>query len=149
MPCARAVDARAQLTAHEIALRIRSGAAVGHLVEQAVFLARSIRAHRSIFLADLSFAEVIETKVGNDAVNPGVEGTLEAEAAHVLIGLQERVLENILRVVFRPSEMQRQAQHRLVVVANEFLEGSVVSPLRLADQHRVVDAVSLPSHVAP
>jgi hypothetical protein len=34
-------------------------------------------------------------------------------------------------------------------MANEFLEGSVVPPLRLADQHRIVDAVSLPSHVAP
>src|ERR1700751_1810067 len=34
-------------------------------------------------------------------------------------------------------------------MANEFLEGDAVSPLCLPDQHRVVDAVSLPGHVVP
>src|SRR6202795_3336251 len=34
-------------------------------------------------------------------------------------------------------------------MTHEFLEGSMVPPLRFADQHRVVDTVSLPSHVAP
>src|SRR6185369_16515370 len=34
-------------------------------------------------------------------------------------------------------------------MTNELLEGSAVSLLRLSDQRRVVDAVCLPSHVAP
>jgi hypothetical protein len=45
--------------------------------------------------------------------------------------------------------MKSEPQHRLIVVTHEFLEGGPVSPLRLADQHRVIDTAFLPSHAAP
>jgi len=45
--------------------------------------------------------------------------------------------------------MQRQTQDRLVIVLHQFLEGSAVAPLRLADQQPVVYAAFLTSHAAP
>jgi len=45
--------------------------------------------------------------------------------------------------------MKSEPQHRLIVVAHEFLEGGAVSTLRFADQHRVIDTAFLPSHAAP
>jgi hypothetical protein len=50
--------------------------------------------------------------------------------------------------------MEGEPQHCLIVVTDEFLEGSAISALRLADQHRVIDAAILyvtirPSHAAP
>ena len=92
---------------------------------------------------------MIETQIGHDPVNPRVEGTLEAKAADVLVGLEEGVLIDVLGVVLGPGEMKSQPQHRLIVVTHEFLEGGAVSALRLSDQHRVVYAAFLPSHAAP
>ena len=83
---------------------------------------------------------MIETQVRHDPVNPCVEGTLEPEAADVLVSLEEGILIHVLGVVFSSGEMQGETQHRLIVVAYEFLEGGAVPALRLADQHRVVDA---------
>src|SRR5262249_24420239 len=144
-----AIDPRAQLPPHQIALWIRSCAPIGNLIEQAVLFARRVGRNRSVFFSDLPFAQVIKAEVGNDAVDPGVEGALEAEAAYVLVGLQESILENVLRVVLRPGQVQSQTQHCLIVMANEFLEGCAIPALRLADQHRVVDAASLPCHGGP
>src|SRR5208282_2837917 len=79
----------------------------------------------------------------------GVERTLEAKAANVLVCLEEGILINVLRVVLGAGEMQRQPQHRLVVVPHQLLEGSAVAALRLADQYRIVDAAFLPSHAVP
>jgi hypothetical protein len=39
--------------------------------------------------------------------------------------------------------MQRQPQHRLVVVPHQFLEGGAVAALGLPDKHRVIDAAIL------
>jgi hypothetical protein len=36
--------------------------------------------------------------------------------------------------------MQRQPQHRLIVMAHQFLEGGAVTALGLPDKHRVIDA---------
>ena len=40
---------------------------------------------------------------------------------------------HVLGVVRGSGEMKCQPQYRLIVVTHEFLEGSAVSPLRLAD----------------
>src|SRR5450631_3545418 len=145
----RSGDARSQLSPQEIALRIRSRAHVRHLVEQIVLAARRILRDRRILFAHVLFAQVIETQVGHNPVNPGVEGTLEPETADVFVSLEEGVLVDVLRVLLGPGEMESQAQHRLVVVTHEFLEGAAVSPLSLSDQHRVIDTAFLPSHAAP
>src|ERR1700679_3164657 len=92
---------------------------------------------------------MIEAKISYDAVNPRIKRALEAEASDVLISLEEGVLINILRVVLGAGQVQRQPQHRLIVVAHQFLEGAAVAALRLADENRIVNAAFLPSHAAP
>src|SRR5258707_11172190 len=92
---------------------------------------------------------MIEAQVGYDAVNPGVERTLEAKASDVLVGLEEGVLIDILGVVLGAGQVQRQAQDGVIVVTHEFLEGGAVPALRLADENRIVDAAFLTSHAAP
>src|SRR6266436_1571826 len=146
----RAGYAFAELPAHEVALRVSSRASIGHLVEDGVFFAGGVGGHGSVFLPDLSLAEVIETEIGDDAVNPGVERALEAKTAYILVGLEEGLLEDVLGVMLGSGEVQGKPQYGLVVMANQFLEGGAIAALRLADQHRIVDAAAtLPSHVAP
>ena len=92
---------------------------------------------------------MIEAKVGHNPVDPGVEGTFKTKAANVLVCLEEGILVDVLRVVFRTGKVESESQDSLVVVTYEFLEGSAVAPLRLADQHRIVYAAFLRSHAAP
>src|SRR5271156_2347596 len=92
---------------------------------------------------------MVETEVGDDAVNPGIEGTLEPETAEVLVRLEEGFLIDVLRVGFRPREVQSEPQNRLIVMTHQDLEGRTVSLLRLPDQARVVNTVSLRCQGAP
>src|SRR5208282_785638 len=95
------------------------------------------------------FAEMVEAEIGDDPVDPGVEGALEAEAAQILVGLEEGLLINVLGVRLGSRQVQRQPQHRLIVMAYQNLEGCAVSLLRLPDQTRVVNAVALRCQRAP
>jgi hypothetical protein len=104
---------------------------------------------RRVFFAHVPFAQMVEAKIGDDAVNPGVEGTLEAEAPQVFVGLQKGLLVDILRVGFRSGQVQSQAKNGVIVMTHEHLEGCTVSLLRLADQSRIVNAVALRCQGAP
>src|SRR6267142_2505861 len=95
----------------------------------------------SVFLSDISLAQMVEAEVGNDPVNPGVERTLETETPEVFVGLEEGILMNVLGVGFRSGEVESEAQDRLIVMTDEDLESRAVAPLRLSDQSGVVDAV--------
>ena len=77
---------------------------------------------------------MIEAEIGDDAVNPGIKRTLEAKTADVLVRLQERFLINVLGFRVRAGKMHSQPEHCLVVVSYQFLEGSAIAPLRLADE---------------
>src|ERR1700690_127363 len=92
---------------------------------------------------------MIKAEVGNDAVDPRIKGTLKAKAAEVLVGLEKSLLIDVLRVGFRSGQVQRQPQHRLIVVTHEHLEGGAVSLLRLSNQTGVVNAVALRCQCAP
>ena len=82
---------------------------------------------------------MVEAEIGHDAVDPGVEGALEAEVAHALVRLQERFLINVLGFVLRSGEMHGQPENGLVVMPHQLLEGSAIAALRFADQQRVID----------
>jgi hypothetical protein len=86
---------------------------------------------------------MIQAQIRYDPVNPSVERTLKAEAADVLISFQERVLVNVLSVLFGSGEMEGEPQYRVIVVTDEFLEGGAVPALCLPDEHRVIDAAIL------
>ena len=83
---------------------------------------------------------MVEAKVGDDAVDPGIERALKTEAAQVLVGLQKGVLINVLCVGFRTGEAEREPQNTLVVVADEFFERGAIATLSLSDQSVVVHA---------
>ena len=105
---------------------------------------------RRIFFTYLLFPDVVQAQIGHDPVNPGVKRALKPEAPDVLVGLQERVLINILGFVFRSGKVQCEPQHRLVVVVYQFLERSTAAALRLANEHRVINpAWYLAQHAAP
>src|SRR5882762_9853645 len=92
---------------------------------------------------------MIEAEVGDDPVDPRVEGTFKTEAAQILVSLEEGLLIDVLGVRLRSRQMQRQPQNRLIVMTHQDLEGSAVSLLRLADQTRVVNTVALRCQGAP
>src|SRR6476469_8417438 len=84
----------AQFAPHQVAFRIRSAAAVGNLCQNVEDFAINILGDRRVFFANLLLSNVVETNVRDNAVNPRIERTLEAEAPDVSIGLEERVLIN-------------------------------------------------------
>src|SRR6266498_6153048 len=93
---------------------------------------------------------MVETQVGHDPVNPRIERTLEAETTEVAIGLQESVLINILRILLRICEVQRETEDGVVVLPDEIFEGRAVTALRFAYQVRVIHAgLALPDHKSP
>src|SRR3984957_3963086 len=145
----RTGNSRSQLPSHQVALGIRSRAAVGYLIEDVVLPARRVFRDGSIFLAHGLLAQVVHAKIRHDAINPGVERTLETKASDVFVGLEESVLVDVLRVLLGAGQVEGEAQHRLIVVTHEFLEGAAVPALRLANQNRIVYAACLPSHAAP
>src|SRR5271168_2464745 len=87
-----------QFPPHQIAFWIGSRAHIRELLQPAVFLARRVNRHRSVFLPDIPLPQMIETKIGYDPVDPGVEGTFETEAAEIFVGLEEGLLINVLSV---------------------------------------------------
>src|SRR5580658_3786611 len=127
-------DAFAQLTAHQVAFWIRARPAIRNLIEYIVLLPGRVRRYRRIFLAHLPLSQVIKTKIGHDAVDPGIKRALETKIADALVRLQESFLVNILGFGFRAGEMESQPQHCLVVVPHQLLESGATAALRLADQ---------------
>src|SRR5256885_1884218 len=83
----RPVDLAAEFATHQVALGIGVRACVRRLIDQAVLVAFGIGEHRRVFFADPLFAKVVEAKIGDDAVDPGIERALKTEAAQVLVGL--------------------------------------------------------------
>ena len=55
--------------------------------------------HGLIFAARLLTAQLIETKVGDDAIDPRLEGAFKAEVSDVAEGLKESFLVDVFRVV--------------------------------------------------
>ena len=93
---------------------------------------------------------MVEAEIGDDAVQPGVEGAFKAEAAEIAVGLEKGFLIDILGVGFRGGQPQRQPQYRLIVLAHQFFEGHAVAALGLANQDVIVNAAQgLTDHVSP
>src|SRR5260370_11122851 len=128
---------------------MRSRTPIRHLIQQVVLSTVTVFRHRSIFLAHRFLAQMVQAKIGHNAINPGIKRALEAKASDVLVSLEEGVLIDVLGVVLGAGEMERQPQNRLIVVTHQFLEGGAVPALRLADEDRIVDAAFLTSNAAP
>ena len=76
---------------------------------------------------------MIQTEVGHDAIDPGVERTLEAEARQIDVGTQERLLINVLSIFRRTGEMDGEPQHGAIVLPHQFFERGRVALLGLTN----------------
>ena len=83
---------------------------------------------------------MIQTEVGHDAIDPGVERTLETEARQIDVRPEKRFLINVLPILRRTGEVDGQAQHGAIVLPHQFFEGGGVALLGLANQRGIVHA---------
>jgi len=77
---------------------------------------------------------MVEAEVGDQAVDPGLEGALVPEAPQGPVDSEERLLVDITRLLLRPHDPQGQPQDVAVVPADQLLESGDVAPLGLADE---------------
>src|SRR5712691_4775045 len=85
-------------------------------------------------------AQMIQTEIGDDTIDPGVEGALETEAREIDVGAEKRLLIDILSIFLRTGEVDSQPQHRSIVLPYQFFEGGSVSLLSFADERGIVHA---------
>src|SRR5262249_3306142 len=64
-------------------------------IGDAFFVPASDEFRRLIFRARLTAAKMVQANIGHDAVEPGVEAALEAEAMKVAVNLEEGFLINV------------------------------------------------------
>ena len=86
-------------------------------------------------------AQVIQAEIGDDAIDPGVERALEAEARQIDVGAKKGFLIDVLTIFLRAGEMDRQAQHGAIILPHQFFEGGGVALLGFADQRGVIHPV--------
>src|SRR5580704_2893868 len=131
-------DALLEFPSRKASFRTGSRAVIGHAVEQIFRLA--VWRHRRIQVpaARILLAQVIQTEVGDDAINPSVERTLEPEARKIDVSPEKRFLINVLPIFRRTSEVDGQPQHGAIVLPHQFFESGGVALLGLANQHGIV-----------
>src|ERR1700733_10472850 len=81
----RGLNARAEKLAIKLLGGVGVGAVVGDGAQHIDLVAGVIEHHGVVFAACLLAAKLIETEIGDDAVDPGVEGALKAEVTDVAI----------------------------------------------------------------
>jgi len=114
-----------------ICIRAHFGLAIEEILRVAF---RSLRRRSLILRTAGAPPQMIESRVRNNPVEPGVEATFEAKSVQVAVGSEKTFLVDVPGV-FRPmDEIQRQPQHVPIVPADEFIEGRAVAGLGLAHQ---------------
>jgi hypothetical protein len=83
---------------------------------------------------------MVEAQIRHDAVDPGVERALKAEAADVDVSTQKSFLVDVLPVFLGAGEMNRQPEYGPVILANQFFKGGGIAELCSTDELRVVYA---------
>jgi len=93
-------DALAQLAAHQAALRAGAGALIGYPIEHFLVFANARTFPDQVPPPRLLLPQMIQTQIGYDPVDPRIEGRLETEAVQVDVGSQERLLIDVLTIIF-------------------------------------------------
>ena len=101
-----------------------------------------------VFRMAAAAAQMIEADVGHNAVNPGVEGAIKAEARQVAINFQECFLVDVLGVFGAAQNVEREAQNLAVIALDENFEGGAVAGLRALDEDAVFGAGRRFAHAA-
>src|SRR5208282_466978 len=121
-----------------VALRAGAGPLVGYPIEDLFLFALGRNRRSQVPVARRSLAQVIETEIGHDAVDPSVERALKAEAANIYVGAQEGFLVDVLGVFLRSGKMNRQPQHGTIVLPDQFFKSGRVAELSPADELGVI-----------
>src|ERR1035438_7046307 len=66
---------------------------------------------RGLFPPDLPFAQLIQTNIGHNPVQPGMEAAIEPKRVQVAIDPEERFLVDVARVLRRAKEVHGQPEH--------------------------------------
>jgi hypothetical protein len=138
-PAERQQNLFAQLTRHQIALRIRQSTVIGDAIQKINFLPRRVDRNRGIFLAGLALPQMVQAEIGNNPVNPGVEGAFKAKVANVAIRFEKSFLVDVLGVGLGASQVQRETKHSLVVLSNQAFKRNPVAALGSANKIAIVD----------
>ncbi len=72
-----------------------------------------------------------------DTINPRVKGTGLSKCCQVAEGLDERLLDNIFRLLMVSDVMTHKSEDAVLVSAHELPEGVLVAPQRGLDQCNV------------
>lgn len=96
--------------------------------------------------ADFALAEEVQAKVGDDAVEPGVEAAIEAEGVEIAMDAEEGLLVDIAGVLLGAQEVEGEAEDGLIVGVDELLEGELVARLRRSDECRFVRQGPFPEY---
>jgi ribonuclease HI len=78
--------------------------------------------------------QLVQAEVGHNPVNPRIKRALEAEIPDIPVGLQKRLLVNVLGVVLAAGQVQRQPQHLVLILPHQRVKGRPRTRLRLANQ---------------
>src|SRR5262249_50383685 len=107
-----------------------------------VLFAFRISNDRRVFAPCLLAPHVVQTQVRDDAVDPRIKRTLEAEVADMPVRLQECLLVHILGVLFGTGEVKSQPENGLGVLTYEGLERRAISAWRLPYEFGIVDSTT-------
>ncbi len=95
-----------------------------------------------LLFTNFAFADLIETQVGDDAVEPSAETTVEAETRQVAVDTKKRLLINVPRVFFGAEKIEGHTEDIAVVRSDELFKSVAVPVLRGANQGRFVHPLS-------
>src|ERR1700690_31136 len=96
-------DAAPQLAAGHVAFRAGTGPLIRNTVQDLFFLAVGGDRGGQVPITRRSLSQVIETQIGDDTVDPGIERALKPEAAYVHVSAEEGFLIDVLAVFLRTS----------------------------------------------
>src|SRR5262249_8433578 len=105
------------------ALGTGTGPLIGYPIQNTVLIWLGKSLSDNVAIAQLFLAQVIETQVRRNAIDPGIEGTFEAKPPQVAVCAQKRLLVNILSVFIRTGDIQSQTQHHAIVMPDQLFKG--------------------------
>src|SRR6185369_9612622 len=86
---------------------------------------------RDLLFQCLTFAEMIQTDVRSDSVDPGVETRLEAKTSERSISFEEGLLENFPRLLAVSQHVKRETENVSIMPSDQLLESLAVAALSL------------------
>ena len=88
----------------------------------------------AFFLTNLAFADLIQTQVRDNSIEPSAEAAIEPEFGQISINAQEGFLVDVARVLLRMEEIEGHPQHVGIVGPDQALKSLRITSLSGANQ---------------